>query len=181
MKLAINIVGFQVGWFAAVLGGAHAMALAGTIAALVVVAVHLLLAPKPGKEASLVLIATVIGLVWESALVDLGLTIYPSGVLVDGTAPTWIVAMWALFATTVNVSLRWLRGRFWLAILVGAVSGPLAFYAGHKLGGVMFPDPVLAMIVLAVGWGIFVPVLVWLGSLFDGTRENEIDREVNYV
>ena len=59
---------------------------------------------------------------------------YPSGILLSNTAPHWIVAMWVLFASTLNVSLRWLRGRWALATLLGAVAGPLAYYGGAGLG-----------------------------------------------
>ena len=181
MNLVFNIVGFQFGWFAAVLGGAHDYAWAGTIAALIIVAVHLLRVTKPYKEALLIAIAALIGFTWESMLVSLGVTTYPSGTLLAGTAPHWIVAMWMLFATTLNISLRWLRNRIWLAVLTGAISGPMAFYAGHGLGGVEFSHPVPAMVVLAAGWAIFVPLLVWLSVRMDGTRDDAINLETHYV
>ncbi|MGW8247892.1 MAG: DUF2878 domain-containing protein [Acidiferrobacterales bacterium] len=181
MNLAINIVGFQIGWFAAVLGGANALPWAGTGAMLTLVVLHLLRAASPRKELQLVTVAGLIGLAWESALVSLGITSYPSGTMVPGTAPHWIVAMWMLFATTINVSLRWLRNRTWLAALTGSVSGPLAFYAGHRLGGVEFAQPTTAMIVLAIGWAVFVPLLVWLGNWLEGERGKNMSSEARYV
>jgi hypothetical protein len=56
-------------------------------------------------------------------------------------APVWIIAMWAGFATLLHVALRWLLPHRWLAALLGAVGGPLAYYAGMRLGAVNFPDP----------------------------------------
>ncbi|MDX5152261.1 MAG: DUF2878 domain-containing protein, partial [Acidiferrobacterales bacterium] len=118
---------------------------------------------------------------WESALVSLGITSYPSGTLVSGFAPHWIVVMWMLFATTINVSLHWLRNRAWLAALTGSVSGPLAFYAGHRLGGVEFAQPAIAMIVLAVGWAMFVPLLFRLGSWLESEHGKNVSSEARYV
>jgi len=181
MGLVYNIVGFQVGWFAAVLGGANALPWVGTGAALVIVVLHLASAKHPRSELQLVAVAALIGLAWESALVSFGVTSYPSGILVSGMAPHWIVAMWLLFATTINVSLRWLRNRAWLAALSGSVSGPLAFYAGHRLGGVEFAQPAVAMLVLAVGWAIFVPLLVWLGGRLEDARCKTVNSEARYV
>lgn len=181
MNLVLNIAGFQLGWFAAVLGGANALPWAGTGATLVIVALHVIRAENPGGELRLVAVAALIGLTWESALVSLGVTSYPSGILIPGTAPHWIVAMWMLFATTINVSLRWLRTRAWLAALTGSVSGPLAFYAGHRLGGVEFAQPAVAMLILAAGWAIFVPLLAWLGSRLNGVREKTAGSEARYV
>lgn len=170
MNLLINFVAFQLGWFATVMGGANNLAWAGTLAAMAVVALHLWRVPGWRNELLLVAIVGAIGATWDSTLVALGITWYPSGILIDNTAPHWIIAMWMLFATTLNVSMRWMRGRWWLAVLSGAVFGPLAFYAGHQLGGVAFPDFWLAMFVLGAGWAIFMPVLMALGQKFDGTE-----------
>lgn len=181
MNLIINIIGFQFGWFAAVLGGANQLAWLGTAAALIIVAIHLFRSPGPGKEARLIMVAALIGLAWESALVSLDIMSYPSGTLVPGLAPHWIVAMWMLFATTLNVSFRWLRHRARLSAVLGAAFGPLAFYAGHRLGGVEFSQTALAMVVLATGWALFMPLLLWLGQYLDGTRSESISSKVQHV
>jgi Protein of unknown function (DUF2878) len=78
--------------------------------------------------------------------------------------------MWVLFASTLNVSLRWLRGRWTLAALLGAMAGPLAYYGGAKLGGVVISEPVLAFTALAIGWAAFVPLLIRLSTRLDGMR-----------
>lgn len=170
MNFVINFIAFQIGWFAAVLGGANNLAWAGTLTALVIVALHLWRVPNPRNELVLVAVVATLGTAWDSALVAFGFTWYPSGTLVQGAAPHWIVAMWMLFATTLNISMRWMRGRWWLAVLAGGIFGPLAFYAGSKLGGVDFPDFRAAMTVLTVGWAIFMPMLMLLAQRFDGTR-----------
>jgi hypothetical protein len=58
--------------------------------------------------------------------------------------------------------MRWLLGRWWLASLFGAIGGPLAFYAGMRLGAVSFPDPIAALAVLAVGWAVLMPLTAWI-------------------
>jgi hypothetical protein len=174
MNILINFVAFQIGWFAAVLGGANGLAWAGTLVALAMVALHLARVPNPRNEVILIGIAGSIGAVWDSTLVQLGVTSYPSGGIIPGLAPHWIVAMWMLFATTLNVSMRWLRGRWWLAAVSGGVFGPMAFYAGERMGGVAFPDFWNAMIILALGWAVFMPVLSLLSARFDGTTANDV-------
>jgi hypothetical protein len=72
--------------------------------------------------------------------------------------------MWALFATTINLSMGWLKGRWILAMLMGAIFGPLAFVAGEKLDAVVFVDSTLSMITLAIGWGLLMPLLLWLAE-----------------
>jgi hypothetical protein len=164
----INFAAFQLAWFACVLGGAHDKVAAGTLAVAAVVALHLALAPRPGPEARLVAIVTAIGLAWDSLIVSLGLMNYPSGMFAPGVAPLWILAMWALFATTLNLSMGWLKGRSWLAVAFGAVGGPLAYLAGKKLGGVEMNEPWLALLVQGLGWAVMMPLLLRLAARLNG-------------
>jgi hypothetical protein len=167
-KIVLNFIVFQVAWFACVLGGATDRALAGTLVVGAVIGLHLALAQRPLPEALLIAVAAVIGLVWDSWLVGLGLMSYPAGNFAPGLAPHWIVAMWALFATSLNLSMAWLKGRPWLAALSGAVGGPLAYLAGERLGGMQMPDPVLALGAQALGWAVLLPVLTSLAARLNG-------------
>jgi hypothetical protein len=155
-----NIVLFQLGWFACVLGAAHGYAREGAIAAALIVAWHIARAARPAREALLALAAAALGLVFESLLVQAGWVRFDAGVLVDGAAPYWMVALWALFATTLNVSLRVLQTRPWIAALFGAVGGPLAYYAGARMGALDLVQPVAMLAALAVGWAIATPLLL---------------------
>jgi hypothetical protein len=116
----------------------------------------------------LVLVVTSIGLFWDSLVVSLGLVRYTTGNFADGVAPVWIIAMWALFATSLNLSMGWLKGRPWLAALFGAVGGPLAYLAGERLGGVQMPDPVMALGAQAIGWAAILPLLTLLATRLNG-------------
>jgi hypothetical protein len=167
-RVVANVVAFQIGWFACVLGGAYGRPWTGTALALAIVAVHLATAARPGREARLLALATGLGALWDSALVALGWVSYASGTVLPGTAPVWIVAMWTLFATTLNVSLNWLKDRNALAVAFGALGGPLAYYAGMKLGAVTFAEPAIALAALALGWALIMPVLTRLARRFDG-------------
>jgi len=167
-RVLLNFAVFQIAWFACVLGGAHDRVTAGTLAVAAAVALHLAIAPRPGPEARLVAILTGIGLVWDSLVVSLGLMSYPAGTFAPGVAPLWILAMWALFATTLNLSMSWLKGRPWLAAAFGAVGGPLAYVAGRKLGGVEMNEPALALLVQGLGWAVMMPLLLRLAARLNG-------------
>ncbi|EGV16062.1 DUF2878 domain-containing protein [Thiocapsa marina] len=168
LRLAVNLIAFQIAWFACVLGGAHGWPWLGVGVAALVVALHLRLSDAPRREAMLLVLVGVIGAVWDGFLVRFGFLEYPSGMLLPWLAPVWIIAMWVAFATTLNVALSWLKGRWTLAVVLGAIGGPLAFYGGHKLGAVAFPDTVVAMAVLAGGWSFLMPLSAWLAQRFDG-------------
>ena len=167
----INFAVFQIGWFACVLGAANGRPWVGPVVVLAIVLLHLGLARRPAGEVSLMLSAVAIGLLADSLLVFSGWVSYPSGNWAQGLAPYWILAMWALFATTLNVSMKWMRNRRAVAILAGAVGGPASYLAGQKLGAIQLLDPIFALVALAVIWAIAMPLLVVLATRMDGMSE----------
>jgi hypothetical protein len=164
----LNFGAFQLAWFACVFAAAQGRVLLATLAVAVAVGVHLSIAPRRAPEAMLILVVTSIGLFWDSLVVSLDLVSYASGNFADGVAPVWIIAMWALFATSLNLSMGWLKGRPWLAALFGAVGGPLAYLAGERLGGLQMPDPVIALGAQAIGWAVILPLLTRLAARLNG-------------
>ncbi|MEJ1164779.1 DUF2878 domain-containing protein [Variovorax sp. CCNWLW186] len=163
-----NLAVFQLAWFAAVLGAAHQLPLAGTACVAAAVGWHLLVSARPAREARLVAVACAVGFVIETAVVLQGHVVYPSGQPVPYLAPYWLVALWGLLAIALNVTMRWLRARPWLACVLGAVLGPLSFASGVRLGGAEFVHPEPALLTLAVVWAVLMPVLVRLSIRFDG-------------
>lgn len=166
--IIINVILFQTGWFACVLSGAASVPWLGVLIALSLMTFHVWRAPLPISELYLLVIAMSLGAVWDSCLVMLSYITYTSGTVVNQTAPLWIVLLWGLFASTLNVSMRWLKRRYVIAGLLGAVAGPLAYYGGSKLGALTFINPELALMYLAAGWAVMTPILVKLGEHFDG-------------
>lgn len=168
MNALVNFAAFQAGWFACVLGAANGVPWIGTLVVAAAVAWHLSRAARPAREGALLVAALLIGLAWDSAMVAAGVLTYETGMLAAGFAPYWIVALWPLFATTLNVSLRWLRARAWWAAAFGAVGGPLAYAGGAGLGAVGIPDMAPAMVVLGAGWALITPALTAIARHFDG-------------
>lgn len=170
MATVVNFILFQVAWFACVLGGARETPWIGPAVVAVVATYHLSRVPNPKAELSLLALAAGIGAVFDSALAATGWLSYPSGQWHPLLAPYWMVALWVAFATTLNVSLDWLKGRLRLALAFGAVGGPLAYFAGARLGGVTFHEPALALTALAFGWASITPTLVLIATHLDGWR-----------
>ena len=168
MKTIGNFITFQAGWFACVLGAANGMPWLGPLVCVPVIALHLATVERPGPEIGLMAAALAIGLVMDSLLVVSGWLAYPNGMLLSGMAPYWILAIWILFASTLNVSMRWLRGRYLLASVFGAAGGPLSYLAGARLGAVELVHAQAALVALGVIWAITMPVLMRLAEKFDG-------------
>jgi hypothetical protein len=164
----INFLLFQIGWFACVIGAAYQFPWQGTLVAILIVAYHVLRSNYPSRELGLIVVAVIIGAIWDSLLVWMQMLSYTSGMWSPVFAPYWIIALWALFATTLNVSLRWLKGRRLVALVSGAIAGPLAYYAGYRIGAVHFNEMTEALLLLGVGWAFFTPILLMLAQRLDG-------------
>lgn len=161
-----NLVRFQLGWFAAVLGAAHGFPWLGPALIGFVVLFHLLGAARPKREVLLILSAMLIGALFETLLYRLGWVTY-SG-YTGFIAPLWMIALWGNFATTLNVCLRGLRDKAYLLALLGLVGGPAAYWGGVKLGALLWVEPMQVLIYLALGWGSLTPLLARLAQRLDG-------------
>ncbi len=174
MHILRNIVLFQLGWFACILGAAYGFPLLGTSLALAVVAIHLHFT-RQMQEAYLVLIAGVLGLVVDTILITGGWMMFRAGVVLDPFPPYWMVALWLLFATTLNHSLAWLKSRRLMAAFLGFIGGPLAYYAGAKLGAaeISFPESLLA---IGTAWAIAMPLLASIADRLQRRASNYNNR-----
>lgn len=168
MIIFINLLLYQAGWLACVLGAANGLPWVGALAAAGIIAWHLGRAARPSRELALVATAVAVGTVFETLLLQTGWVRCDMGVLFDGAAPYWLIALWAIFATTLNVSLRALRPYPWIAAAFGALGAPAAYYAGANLGAMEFAATGLALAAIGIGWAILAPALFGVARRLDG-------------
>lgn len=168
VKLAINVLLFQAGWFACVLSAAQGLPWIGSVVVGSAIVWHLTESARPKRELVLIAAAALVGALFETFLVQTGWLRFNSGNVLAGAAPYWMIALWALFATTLNVSLRWLRSRPGIAVLFGAIGGPASYYAGARLGAIEFVHAGAAFTAIAFGWALATPVLISFAQRLDG-------------
>ncbi|MCF7981122.1 MAG: DUF2878 domain-containing protein [Pseudomonadales bacterium] len=175
MSLMIqNFILFQVGWLSCVIGGASSVYhWVGVTVVAAIVAVHLLRSCTIINEIMLILITTLLGTTWDSVLMGAGLLAFNNGVVFDALVPFWMISMWVLFATTLNVSMQWMKNRYLLAIVFGAIGGPFAYYAGHRLGAIEFSHTTTALLIVGAGWAVIMPLLMYLSTRFNGYRKTD--------
>lgn len=148
LKNLANAALFQCGWFACVLGGDGPWLLIGVA----VLAVHLLWISSWTKDGALIIGVTVAGTLLDTLLRALGVFQFSEpGPLI----PFWLMLLWALLATTLRHCLAWSARPWWRAAVLGAVGGPLSYYAGSQLAGVEFGfDVAPTLIGLALLWAV---------------------------
>ncbi|MEO8308777.1 MAG: DUF2878 domain-containing protein [Pseudomonadota bacterium] len=164
----INLVAYQCAWLACVLAAAAQRPVIGIAVAVAVVSWHLHTATSPWVELRLLAIATMVGATFESLLIASGWVRMEPSLLLGNFTPLWMVALWPVFATTLNVSLRALRPHYLLSALLAAIAAPLAYSAGAKLGALQWVNEVPALVVIAITWSMLMPLLMKSAQRFDG-------------
>ncbi|MEQ1600346.1 MAG: DUF2878 domain-containing protein [Methylophilaceae bacterium] len=180
-SILINIITFQIGWFACVLGAAQDLPWLGPLVALPIIFLHLYGAAQPAVALTLIVAVAILGSLFDQTLLTLGWIGFPPNFLPETLLPLWMTALWMLFATTLNLSLRWLQGRILLAILFGFIGGPLAYIAGTKLGAMQLLQPEKLLIALAIGWGTLMPTLLNLAKKLDGFTAKKLQKGIHHV
>lgn len=164
-RLIVNALFFQLGWFACVLGGDSPWLLVVAVA----LAVHLLWVSSWAREGKLLLSVFLLGSTVDSFLLHMGVFDFgePRTLI-----PLWLALLWLLLATTLDHCLAWSARPWWRASLLGAIGGPLAYYAGARLGGVELPlGDVPTLVLLALIWAVLMPVLHGFARLYRGQYE----------
>ena len=159
MRKIINFTAFQIAWFAAVLGAAHGMPWLGVVAVPLALGLHLALSPDWRPELLLALGAAAVGFVADSTLIAFGVFSPVPFLFPSPFSSLWMVMLWVNLATIMNVSMSWLRGRYALGAVFGAVGGPMAYYSGAKLGAMTTVPGAGDLAVLAIVWAGAVPLL----------------------
>ncbi|MDX1461312.1 MAG: DUF2878 domain-containing protein [Xanthomonadales bacterium] len=170
-KVLLNVIALQVGWFACVLGAANDLPWLGLPVVVGVLLLHMHLVDDIRPEMRLVGLSILIGATFDSLLMASGWIDYRNGFILTGLAPAWILAMWAQFATTLNLSMAWLKGRPVVASIAGLIFGPLSWYTGAKLGAIELVNPVAALTALAIGWSLVMPLLAIAAQRYNGVFE----------
>jgi len=163
---ALNLLGYQAIWCATVYGAANDRWYLGLALLLPFALWQIGRSRWPRADLALVLLAAVLGFAVDTAFAASGWLRYASPLPAETLAPFWILAMWMAFALTLNHSLAFLKRHVGVAALIGAVGGPLAYWAaGTSFGAVSLSDPswrVLAA--LGVAWALLVPLLAGMAA-----------------
>lgn len=164
MSNLFNFGLFQTGWFACVLGAAHDQAVLGCALTIGLILGHLWLVRDRKSELQLMAKGLAIGLTVDTAMVQLGLITFAAPGPLTAVAPIWMGLLWVLLMTTINHSMSWMKSRLWIASMLGAVSGPLSYFAGARLGAAEILAPLAFVLVMGGTWAILTPLLFRLSN-----------------
>ncbi len=170
MRKLINFVLFQLGWFACILGAAHGHVTAAVLFCAAIAAFHVWQSHERIQESTLLLKIGLLVIVADTMLVQTGSLVFESKGLLPGLSPIWMWSLWIILGCTLNESMSWLKGRYVLASVLGAITGPLSYLAGVKLGAAQWGDETQALVLLGIIWAIAMPLLFWWAGKVPSNR-----------
>lgn len=166
LKSLFNILGFQISWWACILGASNGIPYIGPIVMSLFLIIHFIFISKNLQELKLIIIFALVGTFIDSGLIFFGILsyegLYSLGIPI---APLWITAMWCGFSATINHSMKWLTNKWLITFLLGAFFGPAAYLTGEKFGAINFLTEVPNIaIILAFVWGGSIPLIYWVNN-----------------
>jgi hypothetical protein len=162
----INILGFNAVWFGLVYFGDKFIPVA-----LLYILVHLIFFAKKNSEAKYLLLISIIGIAIDSILHFFEIFIF----VPNNHIPLWLACLWFCFSTTIFHSLRFLERAVWLQLIAGFLA-PFSYFAGNKLGAVMFgKTPFFTYTVLAITWSVLFVFFFYLKRNFELTQVKNLD------
>jgi hypothetical protein len=162
LKLIVNIVLWNIVWFVTIFGAAKGYAYAGPLAAAAVYVFHMLcMSTNRLYDTLLVIILVLMGLVADTLVAALGALDFGPLAVAGPLAPPFMLALWVNFALLLNYALRWLKGKYPVAIILGAVGGPMAYYTGSRIGAVTLPGQLwYCLLIIGLEWAIAMPLIL---------------------
>ena len=111
MGRLLNFAMFYLGWFACVMGAAHGHLWLGPSVVAVLVVLHLCLTLGPAQRAPADAAGGLLGFAVDTLQASAGSPLTRTSVA-PWLCPPWMMALWMIFATTLNASMAWLAGRY---------------------------------------------------------------------
>lgn len=168
----INFALLQGLWPACVLGAARDMLWMAAAYFAAYAVLELVRSHVRSRELTLMSAMGIAGTLCDSLYLQLGVISFAMPLPWEELAPAWITMLWMGLALSMTRCLGWLRGRYLLASVLGALASPVSYYMGCSLGAGELGEPAWAsLLVLAAGWAVMMPLSAWMASRLVGPRD----------
>ena len=146
-----NFILFQVIWFACVMGAGYGYPLLGPAVAIICIGIQFFISTEIKKSLFILLLIGILGSIGDSVLFYFDVFSFPEHATnpqnIAWTYPIWMTALWLGFASTYNISMKWLQNKYALQVIFGFIGGPASYYAGTKLGAIAIDGTINFVIV----------------------------------
>lgn len=159
----VNSFCYTLGWFWCVLFGIHGQSFIAVTGAVFLILFQLYCAKSKDislyiQDVLLVIFSIPLGTILEIFFIQTNLIHFANNAKIF--PPIWIVFLYPLFSLLLNHSLKIIKKNYLVSFLFGFLGAPLSYFAGHSLGGLTFPYPLLQSgIMIGACWGLFLCIL----------------------
>ena len=165
----INLIFFYLIWWGCILGIRSNCDYVGPILTLVFIAAHLKMVAELKKELILILCCGFLGLTVENLYLYFNFISY-EGYLISKSfmPPLWVVCIWIALAMTINHSMVFLKDRWIITVICGAIFGPACYFAVMKFSIIHFHFSTLESIfILSTVCGISLPLMYYINKIIE--------------
>ena len=78
-----------------------------------------------------------------------------------------MVALWVSFSTTFRHSMSWLRHKYIFASIFAFIGGPLAYFAGQKIGAINGTNTLSSVIAIGFFWALVFPSILYVLNYYE--------------
>lgn len=151
-----NLCGYQISWFACVLGG--------NLPAIPIVGLFVLWHSRMSRQFEWRFIGLfwLVGVSYDSLQSALGILSFEQ----DSGFPIapWLALLWLAFAMTLLHSLQSILRSIWLSVGLAAIAAPLSYLAGAKLGVISVSE--YGYISISAGWAVILGLTSLLANRY---------------
>ena len=150
-RLAAFVI-FDFVWLAAVLGRSDWL----WVTALLILGMFAATPKLLWRQRQTLFFLVVLGCLAEFATVYFGVIRYEGSALI----PLWLILLWVGFSGMALVVFDYLHRRYLIAAILGAIFGPVTYFAGERLGAAELLVPFFtAIVVYSAFWAVMMVVI----------------------
>ena len=146
----LTLIGFKITWMSCIFGEIYISSWCGFLVGLVFLLLFFFYVEKKLKSFSIILIFSVLGYSFDSLLSSSEMYTINSQ---DNFLflPIWFVVLWPSFCTLLIDCFSFLKKKYFFAILLGGIFGPISYYAGLSVSLANVPN-YSVFIIMAIFW-----------------------------
>ena len=165
--LFVNGIMFYTYWWLSLWGASIGNFYIGPIVAISYFILHFIIVKEKIKELKYLSLCVCIGFIFESILLYTGFLSYKS-MMNFFIVPIWVIILWAGYSLTVFHSFKYMKGRYFLSLIIGALFAPFMHISGDKIEAIILNHDILtSYFVLMLMWSVFFPLMNYISIQFD--------------
>ena len=178
-KFWINQAFFQLAWPACVLGAAYSVLWPAALLMTGFMAWQLHPANRHRNDWAVLGVFVLVGVVLDTAWVQVGLVDYSAAIPLEGLQPAWLTGLWIATALTVNHSLATFRDRWWLWLVLASIASPLSYTMAARFGAVEWlAEPWIVILAVGPFWALVTGLMFRWAALINVNSEQDSNEMV---